>query len=135
MNQTALEIENAVSTWVVQGQVLDTWNYEGLKSDWTHDVNDYTGLVYYLEEYAPFNSQGERHVVIPGIEGEMVLHEMKGGEGQGDYAHAVVEIRDGWTVRYFKFSGYHRSHDGTYYDSGFTEVRPFQKLVDDWEDV
>jgi HNH endonuclease len=37
----------------------------------------------------------------------------------------VIEIED----RYFKKTGYHQSHDGTYWDGSVTEVRPTQKTI------
>lgn len=128
---TPEEIERAIDAWLETSPVLHTYHHDGSRSTYSETIGGRNDLVCYLEDEAPLNAEGVRYLVIPGIDGEIILQETKGGEGEGDYAHAVLKIDD----RYFMLHGYHRSHDGTYYDSGFSEVKPVQKLVDDWQNV
>jgi hypothetical protein len=52
----------------------------------------------------------------------------------------MSEIREGdiWVVveidgRFFKKTGYHQSHDGTYWDGSVSEVKPQQKTITVYE--
>jgi len=56
-----------------------------------------------------------------------------GGEGQGDDYWMVISVSDGYTTRLFKMNGYHVSHDGSYYDGPFEEVKAVQKMVTVYE--
>jgi hypothetical protein len=129
--QTAQEIENALDAWLETSPVLHTYHHDGSRSTYSETITGRTELVYYLEDEAPLNVEGVRYLVIPGIDGEIILSETKGGEGEGDYAHAVISVGD----RYFMLHGHHRSYDGTYYDGGFSEVKPVKKTIDAWDDV
>lgn len=129
----ATEIENAFEAWFETAPVLHS-RYT-LKYDLPagEEINSFTDLVYYLDLDCP---DDEKSMQIPGVEGRVGLHEKVGGEGQGDHAHAVLKLSvPGQDVRYFMLAGYHASHDGTCYDEGFTEVKPIQKVVDDWAEV
>lgn len=55
-----------------------------------------------------------------------------GGEGQGDDYWMVLSITSGDVTRYFKMSGYHVSHDGSYYEGPFEEVNPKQETITVW---
>jgi hypothetical protein len=46
------------------------------------------------------------------------------GEGATD-VWIVIEIG----LRYFKKTGYHQSHSGTYWDGSVTEVRPVREVI------
>ena len=55
-------------------------------------------------------------------------------------SHLGVGATDIWVVieidgRYFKKTGYHQSHDGTYWDGAVTEVRPQEKTITVYERV
>jgi len=130
VNQTASEIETAFDTWFETNPKLPT------AYSYSSEVNGWTGLVWYLEDECPKNEDDERWIHVPGIHASIALHETKGGEGEGDYAHAILKLSEyEQPTRFFMLDGYHRSHDGTYFDSGFHEVKPVQKLVDDWANV
>ena len=71
---------------------------------------------------------------VEGIDGLVTAVEMKGGgEGQGEYTHVVFKIVNDGVTRHFKKVGCHVSHDGTYWDGPFTEVKQQQKVVTVWE--
>jgi hypothetical protein len=51
-----------------------------------------------------------------------------------------VGATDVWTVveaesRHFRKTGYHQSHDGTYWDGSVEEVRPAQKTITVYENI
>lgn len=52
------------------------------------------------------------------------------GEGATD-VWVVIEI-DG---RHFRKTGYHQSHDGTYWDGQVTEVRPKEKMITVYDNI
>lgn len=131
MSMDVQEIEKAFDDWFETNPVLTTYDWEGKASTYSEQINGWTGLVFYLEDEAPLNGDGVRHVWVPGIPYEVTLKETVGGEGEGDHAHAVIQIGD----RFFMLDGYHRSYDGTYYDSGFSEVKQVKKTIDAWDTV
>lgn len=92
-------------------------------SDVGEAVDDRTGWseVAYMDEDEPFALL---------IDGKTVLAVRRGRSEirEGDI-WAVIEI-DG---RFFKKTGYHASHDGTYWDGSVTEVLPKQKTITIYE--
>ena len=71
---------------------------------------------------------------IPGLEGlklEVLVEE--GGEGSGYEIELVFTLSASGKTRYFKKYGHHISHDGTYWDGEFEEVRPQEKTVTVYE--
>lgn len=57
-----------------------------------------------------------------------------------DSSKLGVGATDIWVVieiegRYYRKTGYHQSHDGTYWDGSVTEVRPKEKLVTVYENI
>lgn len=68
--------------------------------------------------YLSCNDEGEDYYEVFNIV------EFKWSEGWGDKAEEKV-LR-------LKFYGYHRSHDGTYYE-GVKEVKPVTKTIEVWE--
>ena len=57
--------------------------------------------------------------------------EQFGGEGQGDDYWVVVKATKGDRVSYWKFYGYHASHDGTYLEN-VMEVKPKEVIKIEW---
>lgn len=88
--------------------------------------------IYYNSWYWFYNNDQE----LPEI-GTAKEVDRYGGEGQGDDLWVVfkVEPADGSDVRYFRKSGYHQSHDGSYFDGELEEVVPFEKTVTDYKAV
>lgn len=70
-------------------------------------------------------------VVVDGCKIEFV--EEYGGEGQGDSLWVVISILypDLSFVHYMK-TGYHVSHDGSYWDGDFTVVKPKAVVKIEW---
>lgn len=65
--------------------------------------------------------------------GNVRLVDSFGGEGQGDDYYMILSIQQGDVIRTFKMNGYHVSHDGSYYDGPFVEVKPRLKTITVWE--
>lgn len=68
------------------------------------------------------------------LDGRAVLAHRRDGSRMG------VGATDVWVVveiegRHFRKTGYHQSHDGTYWDGSVTEVRPKEKLVTVYENI
>ena len=72
---------------------------------------------------------GEGRMLVDGEVVNFNVIEQVGGEGQGDHMHVVFQVGD----QLFKKSGYHVSHDGSYWDGPLEEVRPVEKTVTVYE--
>lgn len=92
----------------------------------------YTGTVegdwHSIHDYADDANGWE----VPDL-GTVKLVEDFGGEGQGEDYWMVISITDGYTTRLFKMNGYHVSHDGSYYDGPFEEVKAVERMVTFYE--
>lgn len=68
---------------------------------------------------------------IAGLEDlRLEVLEQEGGEGSAYEIELVFSLTDSkGRTRYFKKWGHHISHDGTYWDGEFEEVRPQEKTV------
>ena len=64
----------------------------------------------------------------------LVVIEQGGGEGSPYEIELVFSLTDSkGRTRYFKKWGHHISHDGTYWDGEFEEVKPQKKTVTVYE--
>lgn len=107
----------------------------------TH-VFHYTGKRWQTGEEYEYTNEGwyaweeveGQDIEVPGL-GVVTVVENFGGEGEGDRYYLTFQIipEDGGDARYFRMDGYHVSHDGSYYDGPFTEVKKTTKLMDVYE--
>ena len=82
-----------------------------------------TYMVYPVTDWSDIYGEGE--ILVDGKVVKFQEVESFGGEGQGDHMHVVFRVGD----QLFKKSGYHVSHDGSYWDGPLEEVKPVKKTV------
>lgn len=89
---------------------------------------------YFWETFAYGNTgDTEGSVWIDGTEYDVVNEASKTGS-EGDWQteiYVVVKVGE----QYFRKSGHYASHDGTYWDGRFEEVKPQEKPVTVWDRV
>lgn len=77
------------------------------------------------DEYVPFGDKLSEPVEVERLGPVQLVSTYTGGEGGGEDAELIFKIGD----RYFRKGGYYASHDGTYWDGDFSEVRPEPKTI------
>lgn len=66
-----------------------------------------------------------------------VVDQEGGGEGEGEHWHCVFKVEKGGVLHgYYYIPGYYQSYNGTEIEwDSIYEVKPFDKVVVDWEAV
>lgn len=104
--QDVREIEKAIEEWVGGGDGY-WWELGFLEYD-TRIISGVDGIVEFVEDE-------------------------RGAEG---YVHLIFKITVwGFPPRWFKKTGCRVSHEGTYWDGSFTEVKPEEKVITVWPSV
>lgn len=103
--------------------VMDEW-FEVNSDLWNQEDIDTDGIGPLSWDEFGYETGPEDVFDVPRL-GKVRLVEQFGGEGQGDEAWIVMGLTMCHDVeRLFRKEGWHRSHDGTYYDGDLIEVVP-----------
>lgn len=111
-------------------EALETHVFHYTSTHWqTGEPREYTNEGWYAWEEA----EGTGFHEVENL-GQVKVVENFGGEGEGDQYYITFEVvmLNGDT-RYFRMNGYHVSHDGSYYDGPFVEVKKTTRLTDFYE--
>lgn len=101
-------------------QVMDAL----MKTEYAYDDEDryYYGRDFNWGEF----SWGAREALDTEV-GVVRVVDQEGGEGQGDHAHIVFQVKD--TGQYFRIDGYYSSYEGTDWDGELREVHRVTREV------
>lgn len=120
------------------GQFLESYQFFSAAFTVTYGENTEYERTYSYED--SLSEGGDWHVIEDyasnGYDlpiGHLRLVDSYGGEGKGDDYYMILGLTQGDVTRTFKMNGYHVSHDGSYYDGPFVEVKPRLKTITVWE--
>jgi hypothetical protein len=93
----------------------------------TKDIETWLIDFFGVDDRSPWNALEYGSDPIDSPYGVIEVVEEEGGEGQGDYACAVISVTDkDYAPRYFRKEGDYTSYDGFEWDGAFREVWPQQ---------